>query len=123
MLSVLGACYGILSANNGNIYVFISELLPASFSKRWLTKNQYGVNFFSLFIQCCLILFFSLGGFPLIVLTRLTVLGVVVCYTLVVCSLLLAYKTHKDIFLPRSLAFMSLFSCCYIAFTCLKDLW
>jgi amino acid transporter len=121
-ISVLGACYGILYANNWNIYVILKDILPSSYASRWAAKNSHGIHIPSLLIQCSLIAFFSCVGFPLVVLTRMTVLGVVICYTLVTCSLIKSYKHHAHITMPRWVAYASFMSCFYIAGTCLKDL-
>jgi len=122
MFSILGACYGMIFANNWNAFI-ITKKAKVSMFKPFKWVNKFGAPVTSILLQSLIILFFVIIDANIVFLGKFTVFGILISYTLTVISLLTLYRRRwKDISLPWWVASLSLFSCAYIGFNCIKDL-
>lgn len=122
MLSILGACYGMIFANNWNAFIITKETkMPIFKFFKWV--NRFGAPVVSILLQSLIILFFTTINTNIVFLGRLTVFGIVISYTLTVISLLLLYRHRgSEITLPWWVVSLGLVSCGYIGFNCIRDL-
>jgi len=119
MISALGSAYSILYS--ASWYPFaIGKEFKSSFMT---TVNRYGSPVAALIIHTAIIALFLLLPDKMGALGRLSVFGCLVIYATMACALLAMYKKRsQDIKLPYWVAILSLVSCGYIAFSCIKDL-
>jgi len=118
MISALGAAYSILYTISWYPFVIGKEL---GFNLL-AYKNRHGSPVVALLIHASLIGLSILLPDYLGVLGRLSVLGCLVIYLTMTFALLVLYKRRAhEVALPYWVAVLSLVSCTYIAFTCIKD--
>jgi len=122
VIAILGAAYGMVYINSWNLFITSKE--KTSKLNMLITKlNSQGTPITCLFLQGLIILFCITIKVNITFLSRLAVLGILTSYTLSAISLFIAYKTRrKKIKLPQIITILSLISCFYIGFNCIKDL-
>lgn len=119
MVSIVGACYGILQANNWNAYALARELDIPFFTK----INRFGMPTRCVLLQGLISAVLGLSGMNIISIQRIVVFGILIAYGLSVVSLIRMYKTKGSLVtLPKPVAWFSVFTCVYIAYNCFKDL-
>ena len=119
MISALGASYSILYSASWYPFAIAKEYKWS----RMMTINKNGAPVAALFLHAIIIFFLLLLPDNLGALGRLSVFGCLIIYITMTIALLTMYKNRShDIKLPYWVAMLSLFSCGYIAFTAIKDL-
>ncbi|MCK4265233.1 amino acid permease [Candidatus Babeliales bacterium] len=120
LLSMMGAYYGIMQANNWNMFAIAKDLNKFLIFTR---TNKHGMPIWCIVLQVIVSLFFALSMMQLPSLQRIVVFGIVVCYFLTVFAFLKFYKFKRDqIVLPKIVAYLSVVSCLYISYQCVKGL-
>ncbi len=120
LTSMLGAFYGMMQANNWNMFVVAREI-------KWLSPltkiNKYGMPLWCILLQSVISLCVALSMFRIPDIQRLVVLGIVICYFLSVVALFKFYSIKgKVVSLSKFITSLSLISCIFIAYQCVKGL-